>query len=192
ARLDFIIDHSTFKINDLALRCLLRCGLYQLLFLDRVPEYAAVHETVALASTNHKSLINAFLRSFLREKKTWRTRIEACRAEKPDVFYSQPAWLIRKWERAFGVERTGRLLEWNNTIPSVFVRANTLRASAAELREAIAPHLPKETPHPLMFEIGSPGGLFSCEAFRKGWFYAQDPSTLRAVELLDPQPGETI
>jgi len=192
ARLDFVMDQSTFKIKEMGVRCLLRTGLYQLLFLDRVPEYAAVNETVALAPSNRTSLVNAFLRSFIRERENWRKRIESCRTEKPEVFYSQPGWLIRKWERVFGKNRTRQLLEWNNTIPGVFVRTNTLKSSPGQLQAALKAHEPKASSHPLMFEIGSPQGLFSGEAFRQGWFYAQDPSTLRSVELLDPQPGESI
>ena len=192
ARLDFVIDHSTFRVKVLPLRCLLRCGLYQLLFLDRVPEYAAVNETVALAPAGLRSLANAFLRSFLRERKNWLQRLESCRETKPDVFYSHPAWLIRRWERAFGGDRARQLLGWNNTIPGVFIRANTLKCSCEELKPALQDHLPKSTPHPLAFQVESPGGLFASEAYRQGWFYAQDPSTLKAVELLDAHPGDTV
>ena len=192
ARLDFVVDHSTFQVKDLTLRCLLRCGLYQLLFLDRVPEYAAVNETVALAPAGLRSLANAFLRSFLRERKIWLQRLESCRTEKPGVFYSHPAWLIRRWERAFGKDRTRRLLDWNNTIPGVFVRTNTLKSSPEQLKRALQEHRPKAAPHPLAFRIESAGGLFAGDAYRHGWFYAQDPSTLKAVELLDPRPGETV
>jgi 16S rRNA (cytosine967-C5)-methyltransferase len=192
ARLDFLIDRSTFEIKDLSIRCLLRCGLYQLIFLDRVPEYAAVDETVGLAPAGLRNLVNAFLRSFLRERKEWLARLEACRADNPEVHYSQPAWLIRRWEQAFGADRARRLLEWNNSIPGVFVRANTLKGTPENLKLALAEHGPKATAHPLALQIESPGGLFSTPAFRDGLFYVQDPSTLKAVDLLDPQPGESI
>src|SRR5436189_174475 len=92
ARLDFVMDQSTFKINEMPLRCLLRSGLYQLLFLDRIPEYAAVNETVALAPANRTTLVNAFLRSFIRDRDNWRQKIESWRTEKPEAYYSQPAW----------------------------------------------------------------------------------------------------
>lgn len=192
ARLDFIIDHSSFKIRESGLRSLLQTGLYQLLFLDRVPDYAAVNETVALAPPRHKGLVNAFLRAFLRERADWNARINSCRESKPEIFYSHPVWLIRKWDRAFGTPRTARLLEWNNGIPPVFVRANTLKAPVDRLQSALADHQLKATPHPLVFEVGSPHGLFSTEAFVQGWFYVQDPGTLKAVDCLDPQPGETV
>jgi len=191
-RLDFIIDGSTFRIKDLPVRCLLRCGLYQLLFLDRIPEYAAVHETVGLAPAGLRNLVNAFFRSFLREKKEWCARIDACRDPQPEVFYSHPAWLIRRWQECFGRERTRQLLEWNNQVPGLFIRANTLKCKPAELETSLREHALKPATHPLALQVGSPGGLFATRAYRDGWFYAQDPSTLKAVDLLDPQPGETI
>lgn len=192
ARLDFVIDQSSFKIKEMSLRCLLRTGLYQLLYLDRVPEYAAVNETVSLAPSNRTSLVNAFLRSFIRERDKWRQRFEDCRTDKPEVYFSQPGWLIRKWARIFGEDRSRKLLEWNNTIPGVFIRTNTLKCPPEKLQVALKAHEPKATSHPLVFEIGSPQGLFSSEPFRSGWFYVQDPSTLRSVDLLDPQPGESV
>jgi len=67
ARLDFVIDQSTFKVKERSLRLLLHGALFQLLFLHRVPTYAVVDEAVKLSPARSKKLVNAFLRGFLRE-----------------------------------------------------------------------------------------------------------------------------
>ncbi len=192
ARLEFVIQNSSFKIKDDSLRTLLHCALYQLLFLDRVPDYAVVNEAVELAPDRAKKFTNAFLRGFLRDREGWQKRLEETRESQPEVYYSHPRWLVERWEKFAGAPRTRRLLEWNNTIAPLFIRVNTLKTSTESLMPRLESHFPKLASNPLAVEIGKPAGLFRNPAFLEGGFYAQDPSTLNSVELLDPKPGEKV
>ncbi|MBV9462836.1 MAG: 16S rRNA (cytosine(967)-C(5))-methyltransferase RsmB, partial [Verrucomicrobiae bacterium] len=96
------------------------------------------------------------------------------------------------WRKRFGRDRTVRLLEWNNSIPPVCVRLNTLRSSPEDILQALLKFQPKPTPHPLAYCLERPAGVFESEAFAAGSFYAQDPSTLAAADLLEARPGDSI
>jgi len=112
---------------------------------------------------------------------------------------SHPTWLCARWEKQFGSEPLRRLLEWNNTPPATYARVNTLRGNPEQLREQWAREnvsaslVPAEwAGQSLVYELESFPPLASLPSFREGRFYVQDPSTLLAVALLDPQPGESI
>ena len=103
--LDWLIDQQTDgRPQQPIVRQLLRLGLYQLLWLDRIPAHAAVHETVELAK--HLGLgpvagfINAFLRKVTRDLPTFRTRLETLEQSDPGIRFSHPDWLCRRWDLA--------------------------------------------------------------------------------------------
>lgn len=119
-----------------ALLNLLRLGLYQIFWLDRIPPHAAVHETVELAKrTGHGAqagFINAVLRGYLRETAEIKKILADMRISQPALGWSHPAWLVEKWLQQFGEEKTRRLLEWNNTPPKTFARVNSLKFQPAQ------------------------------------------------------------
>lgn len=125
--LDRIIDQSTKgKKLDSAVRIALRIGLYQLLFLDKVPDYSAINESVNLVQfakkTSAKGFVNAILRRATREK------IELQFADDVDrisVETSHPRWLIEKWVGQFGKSETEKLAAANNEIPQIAFRMTT-------------------------------------------------------------------
>ena len=114
-----------------ALQNLLRLGLYQIFWLDRIPEHAAVHETVELAKQSgfgpQAGFVNAVLRGYLREADETRKLLANLKISDPAIGYSHPQWLVEKWQKQFGDERTRQLLEWNNSPPKTFARVNTLK-----------------------------------------------------------------
>ncbi|MET0753005.1 MAG: 16S rRNA (cytosine(967)-C(5))-methyltransferase RsmB [Pyrinomonadaceae bacterium] len=119
--LDRIIEKLTNKNVekfDLAVVLALRLGLYQLLFLDKIPDYSAINESVNLVQkakkTSAKGLVNAVLRRVLREKVELDFTDEI---EKISVKTSHPRWLIEKWTRQFGFEETEKLALANNETP---------------------------------------------------------------------------
>jgi 16S rRNA (cytosine967-C5)-methyltransferase len=221
--LDWLIALKTGgREQKLPLHNLLRLGLYQIFWLDRIPNHAAVHETVELAKQNgfgpQAGFVNAILRGYLREFDETKKLLSELKISNPAIGFSHPQWLIEKWQKRFGEEKTAQLLERNNTPPKTFARMNTLktdagkliekwreenvdydffrsggRQTAAFLVENESGFLPKAaTFENLIFELKSHPPLNSLKSFRDGWFYIQDPSTLLAPRELGAQPGETI
>ena len=205
ATLDRLIARKTDPAREQrpALKNLLRLGLYQIFWLDRIPPHAAVHETVEQAKRSgygsQAGFINAVLRSYLREADEIRKILADMKTSQPALGWSHPEWLVEKWRRQFGDEKTRQLLEWNNTPPKTFARVNTLKTDAAKLVErwreenVECDFITRDwIGENLAFELKSHPPLHSLGSFRDGGFYVQDPSTLLAPVLLAPQPGETI
>lgn len=204
AALDCLIARKTVRPQQKsALQNLLRLGLYQIFWLDRIPPHAAVHETVELAKHGgfgaQAGFINAVLRGYLRESDAIRKILADLKVSKPALGYSHPEWLVDKWLRQFGADDTRRLLEWNNTPPPTFARVNTLKVEAAKLKEIWQAEKVEFAPAPhdwigadLAFELKSHPALNTLPSFRDGGFYLQDPSTLLAPMLMGAQPGEVV
>ena len=203
--LDCLIARKTDPSRELrpALRNLLRLGLYQIFWLDRIPQHAAVHETVEQAKRagyhSQAGLINAILRAYLREMDEIKKILADMKVSQPALGWSHPGWLVEKWRNHFGDEKTRQLLEWNNTPPKTFARVNTLKTDAAKLvarwREENVDYdfITRDwTGENLAFELKAHPPLNSLGSLRDGWFYLQDPSTLLAPALLGAQTGETI
>jgi 16S rRNA (cytosine967-C5)-methyltransferase len=204
ATLDWLIARKTDnRAQKPALQSLLRLGLYQIFWLDRIPDHAAVNETVELAKLGgfgqQAGFVNAILRGFLREHDETKRLLARLKISQPALGWSHPEWLVEKWRKRFGEGRMRQLLEWNNTPPKTFARVNTLKTNAAELIEkwreenveyAVVRHDWLE--ENLAFELKSHPPLASLASFHDGWFYLQDPGTLLAPALLGAQPGETI
>jgi 16S rRNA (cytosine967-C5)-methyltransferase len=205
ATLDRLIARKTTPGREPrpALVNLLRLGLYQIFWLDRIPPHAAVHETVEQAKRSgyhsQAGFINAVLRGYLREFDEVKKILADMKISQPALGWSHPGWLVERWQKKFGDEKTRALLEWNNTPPKTFARVNTLKTDAAKLVERWREENVEYdfvtrdwTGENLAFELKSHPPLNSLGSFRDGWFYVQDPSTLLAPVLLDAQPGETI
>ncbi len=208
ATLDWLIARRTDgRPQKPALQNLLRLGLYQIFWLDRIPPHAAVHETVELAKREgfgpKAGFVNAILRGYLREFDATRQLLAGLKISDPAIGYSHPQWLVEKWEKRFGADHTRQLLEWNNTPPKTFARVNTLKTDAGKLLEKWREEdveydfvrrdfLRDPDLEAVSFELKSHPPLDSLESFRDGWFYVQDPGTLLAPLELAPQPGETV
>jgi len=138
--LDWLIARKTGgREQKLPLQNLLRLGLYQIFWLDRIPDHAAVHETVELAKQNgfgpQAGFVNAILRGYLREADETKRLLAELKISNPAIGFSHLQWLVKKWQEKFGVEKTLQLLEWNNTPPKTFARVNTLKTDAGKLIE---------------------------------------------------------
>ena len=194
--LDYVIraySSKEFDKLDKSVVQLLRLGLYQLLYMDSVPESAAVNETVALASPRQKGFVNAVLRSFLRG---------GCKVDygelsgdaRLSVEYSCPKWLVKMWRSRFGEERTLGLLRSSLGRPPLFLGVNTLRCSADELIAALAEDGINARRNELLSDCvelmsGSPD---CCSAYWRGLFHVQDISSQLCCKILGAKPGETV
>jgi 16S rRNA (cytosine967-C5)-methyltransferase len=202
--LDWMIHRRTNGRPQLpALQDLLRLGLYQLFFLDRVPAHAAVHETVELAREagfpQQSGFVNAVLRGCDRDRQPLQMEIERLKEADPAIAWSHPAWLVERWQGRFGKAGLRKMLEWDNSPPPTFVRVNTLRTTPEQLNErwategVIAGAVDHDwIPAGHVYHLQSHPPLAGLGSFLEGGFYVQDPSTLLAVRELDPQPGEAI
>ncbi len=179
--LEFVVEKLAPKSPRPLVGNLLKLGLYQLLFLDKIPPHAAVHETVALAKRQASPAEAKFVNAVLRNAQQSRVSIDAA---PPWTRCSHPRWLWERWVAHFGLEQTRTLCEWNNLPPPLYIRRNTLRAGQP-------PGEPTRF-HPLAYRVREAAGLFDSPAWVAGAFYIQDPSTLVAVDVLDPQPGESV
>lgn len=192
---------STRRWGQLAppVQTVLRLGAYQLLFSDRIPPHAAVHESVALAKVmageGDVGFSNAVLRALDRRKSELVVPdlldhpIDHLTAE-----YSHPVWLVRRWLKRFGLQRTLAFCRSNNAIPPTTLRVNSLRVTRERLIEVLA----KEgvstqpclvSPQGLVLKTGTPA---SPRAFAQGWYYVQDEAAQLVALAVAPQPGERI
>ena len=142
ATLDRLIARKTTPGREPrpALVNLLRLGLYQIFWLDRIPPHAAVHETVEQAKrsgyVSQSGFINAILRAYLREFDEVKKILADMKISQPALGWSHPEWLVERWRKNFGDEKTRALLEWNNTPPKTFARVNTLKFRRDEFHES--------------------------------------------------------
>jgi 16S rRNA (cytosine967-C5)-methyltransferase len=203
-RLDTHLQHTLKargkKIEPRLLH-LLRLGAYQILFMDRVPESAAVNESVRLAKVLFKNekitgFVNGLLRSVIRNKDR---DLFPPFAERPiehiSQAFSHPSWLVERWVREFGPETARILCAANNRKPPFAVRTNTLKITREELHRRMAEE--GLSSQPTFF---SPEGLFLKKSpllaeerlFQDGLYFVQDESSQVVSHLLSPHPGERI
>lgn len=194
--LDYIIRaYSTKEFDSLEKTAvnLLRMGLYQLLYMNSVPESAAVNETVSLASARQKGFINAILRGFIRDN----CKIdygELSGDARLSVEYSCPKWIVKMWRNRFGEEKTLDLLKSSLGRPPLFLRVNTLKCSADELiatlnEDGLEARKNAILPDCVELMRGSPD---CCSAYWRGLFHVQDISSQLCCKILDAKAGETV
>ena len=182
-------------------RALVRMTAYQLVYLERVPPFAAVDDAVSLARQLARpgvpEFVNAVLRSFARRGA--REREPAAPADPIEalaVRSSFPSWLARRWVERYGADEAGALMRALNERPPLALRANTL----ATTREALAARLRDEdrvdtTPAGLAPEglIATHGGRPGAwRAFADGAFVVQDEASMLVARLLEPRAGDTV
>jgi 16S rRNA (cytosine967-C5)-methyltransferase len=200
--LDWQIDRLS-KVPRLApaVRNILRLGAYQLLFLDRIPPFAAVSTAVDLAKEASGiaggRLVNGLLRSLIRGKEAPLPLPDPAREpiRHLSVAHSHPEWLIEKWLTQWGEARTVALCLHNNTPPPVTLRVNILKTT----RERLAADLAAEGASSVVPTVHAPQGLqvkgvhvATLASFQRGEFYVQDEGAQLVSFLVAPKPGEAI
>ncbi|HZV35996.1 MAG TPA: 16S rRNA (cytosine(967)-C(5))-methyltransferase RsmB [Verrucomicrobiae bacterium] len=240
--LDWLISRKTAgRTQKEELRILLQLGLYQMFWLNRVPDHAAVHVTVELAKHMgfgpQAGFVNAILRGYTRERDETKKLLAELKTTQPSMGYSHPEWLWKRWQQHWDAEKAARLMEWNDTPPPTYARVNLLKTDATKLAAIwesegvkfrplgesvegrdIALRCPRTAQRAVptlsegttteqatrltqpwdwvkgdeLFELESHPPLASLRSLRDGLFYIQDPSTLLAVQVLDPQPNEIV
>lgn len=179
-------------------RALLRLTAYQLIFLDRVPRWAAVDEAVSVARLKSRvpgpaEFVNAVLRSFTRAPGP--PRLPALPVEAAGVRWSFPDWMAARWIDRYGMEEAERLMAALDERPPVTIRANTLRISREDLAARLRDEELAETDPTTLAPEGLTvrrGAVGRWAAFAAGWCAIQDEASMLISRLLDPQPGELV
>ena len=198
--LDYMIGRYVADLRKAqpAIRELLRLGFYQIFLMDRVPPSAACDTAVELAKKHGRrgadSFVNGVLRAALREPE---------RAALPDGRNAHalalrtwhPKWLVERWMRAYGYERTEELCRCNNTSAPLSVRVNTLRTNRPALMEqftAAGAQVCASAWVPDGIVLGTHGALDELAPLCMGLAQVQDESSMLVAHVLAPEPGMTV
>lgn len=181
-------------------RAAVSIGIYQLLFLDRVPDYAVVDSSVKM--TRHYGQIeagwvNALLRRLCREREHWK---EAYPSElNPDealsIRYSFPRWMIEKWLKVMPKEILVEFLQWNNRRPEIILRFNPLKVNskqAQELLDNLKIRWTQSQLDAMFFTVGHSGDQHALKPVLQGFAAVQDHSQGLVARIVNPKPGERI
>ncbi|TAJ77108.1 16S rRNA (cytosine(967)-C(5))-methyltransferase RsmB [bacterium] len=201
-RIDWHLNRSLRRSLSAAnpyLRNLLRLTLYQLLFLNKVPDYAAVNEAVELAKKHRGpgagGLVNGVARRVLREKELQEPNAQADIVSRLAILWSHPDWLVKKWLDYFGREETASLLKANNQEPPLTLRANRLKGSRASLIEMLREKGFNADPAPCSpqgVSLKQSSAVDRLPGFEEGLFQVQGEASQIVGYILDPRPGERI
>lgn len=194
-QIDHIINRysktKTEKMKPL-IRNLLRMSVYQILYMDRVPDSAACNEAVKLAVKRHfsglKGFVNGVLRTVSREK-------DSLVFDTPSLAYSIPQWMYDMWEKEYGREKAGAIAASFLRDGPTWVRCNLSRASRKEILESLASQGVAVTGLSWLESMISISGydyLESLESFWNGWIQVQDVTSALVSELADPKEGDYI
>ena len=197
--LDYILSqYSKTKVSKMQpeIREILRAALYQLLFLDKIPESAAVNEAVnsakEFASQKSAGFVNGILRAFLRNEKKY--SLPKSRKELLSVKYSVPVWLVSHFEKYYGEETAKNFFESLEEHPPVFIRVNTTKTTEDDLIKLLSDEgvTAEKTNLKNALSLKNQGNPTSLKAFADGLFHVQDLSSQLACFLLSPKEDSVL
>ena len=174
---------------------ILHLGLYQLQLMDKIPESAAVNESVELAKKyckkqhNASGLVNGVLRNAVRSKDTLKEPLSW------EDKYSHPGELINLLKAYVGKERIEAMLKANNAIAPMTAQVNTLKITSDALQERLKTEGVTAEKHPWLPDclvLSSTGNIEQLSTFREGLFYIQDPAAKLSVLCADIRPGQEV
>ncbi|MDP9750026.1 16S rRNA (cytosine(967)-C(5))-methyltransferase RsmB [Thermoanaerobacter pentosaceus] len=197
--LDFILSFFVKKPADEKSKIFLEMGLYQLLYMDKVPSYAAINETVNIAKNvlgiKRANFINAVLRSYEREKeKVIFPDKERDLRKYLMVTYSYPDWIVERLLNNYDEEKAEALLKSLNEKPKICYRVNTLKIDIEDLKRLLVSHgiaykKGYYLEEALYIDIKNPE---SHQLYKEGLIYIQDEASMLVSKILNPKEGETV
>ena len=196
---DFYIDSfSTAKKLEPKLRDILRLGIYQLLFMDKIPARAAVSECVALCKSEGyqraSGLVNAVLRRVAEKKDALPEIPNVGSAEHLSIKYSHPLWLAKKLVDEHGYGFAEGFLKANNAPPGLTVQVNTLKVTTSDYVKAldrIGIGYSANEDSDGCIELNN-GNVTALPGYDEGLFYVQDKAARTAIEISSIRPGLTV
>jgi len=200
--IDFLIgEFSNITMEEMKpeLKNILRVGLYDMLFMNSTPDYAAINEAVELAkirmSDKSGDLVNAILRNIQRDlgnlpKPTFKDRTKLVATT-----FSHPEWLVARWSKRLGEREAFQLMQINNQNPQYYIRVNNLRTKTENFKlrmEKAGIECEESDWLPGYFKVSSVQPFIEKGWLEKGFCQVQDIAAGFAPIILDPQPGESI
>lgn len=200
--LDFVLgEFSSIKMEDMKapLKNILRLGLYEMLFMDSTPDYAAINESVEAAKLRlgHKSgdLVNAILRNIQRDLEDLPKPAFEDRTKLIATTFSHPEWMVERWVEKFGEREAFQLMQSNNQRPDYYVRVNNLRTKTEnfKLRMEKSDIAFEESDWlPGYFKVETVQPFIAKNWLKRGVCLVQDIAAGFAPTILEPEPGESI
>ena len=202
--LDYVISlHSSTKLKKISPYVLnvLRVGVYQLLFMDKIPPSAAVDECVKAIKKSSVSRLSGYVNAVLRAvKKEDILNLADNTCETLSIKYSYPLWLVKRWEREFGTQFTKELLISLNKKSPLYVRCNTLVNSTQEFKESLSSagieyeevKIEHFKDYNYSFKLSNIKDISRVPGFNDGSFYIQDPAASLAAYLLESKEEDSI
>lgn len=200
--LDYIIkQYSKIPLRKIELKTkmILRLGILQLLFMDKIPESAAVNESVNLAK-KHKlqkssGFINGILRSITRSEEKYKLPDKSNKILYYSVKYSAPQELVKLWINSYGELNTEQLLKSLGGRPKICARVNTLKNDKNSLIAELAKENVKAEEIPFLenaVSLTETGSIERLSAYKSGKLHIQDASSQLCVDFLSPKPREVL
>lgn len=201
--LDWVLNlflHKSVSGQNPWLRNALRISLYQMLFMEKIPDYAIVNSAVELvrakAGSKLAGVANGVLRNLARNRTAIRYPEGGDSCQYLAVFYSQPEWLVQKWLAEYDIELVRAMLTYFNQRPGMVLRNNEMMGTREELiaeleLDGVYCQPSRRTPWGLSVE-GLDKSLEKLQAYQAGRFYVQNEASMLVVSILDAQPGELI
>lgn len=202
-----LLDFYLSKFSNIPLRRMeskvvqaLRLGLYQMLFLSRIPQSAAVNSSVELTRTHCKNprapgMVNAILRSLQRNLNQLPTIPQNDPAEYLSILYSHPVWLVEELLPLLGSEGTAEYLQANNSQPPITAMVNTTKATTQQVAQLLAEQGVEVASHPWLEDcliLNKTGNLERLDAYQQGLFYVQDPASRLMALASGAAPGMRV
>lgn len=201
-QIDWILNqYSSTKTEKMkpVIRTILRMSVYQILYMDRIPDSAACNEGVKLAVSRRfaglKGFVNGILRRVSREKEAIREALSSSLDLDPSVRYSIPKWLYAMWREELGEEQTHRLLEAFLKERPLYFRCNESLASREEILSSLKGQGAEGIPSPILpgvLSVQNYDRLEGLEVFQKGWIQVQDLSSCLAGAVPPIKPGAYV
>ncbi len=193
-RLDHIISaYSKIPLRKISPDVLniLRMGVYQALFMDKIPDYALTNESIKLVKkckkTSASGFVNAVLRGVLRGDKE--IKYPAGRLENLSTYYSCPLWICKMWDKMFP-EKLEDLLRSMSEKPAFSVRVNTLKMTVDEFIKKRGGEKSKLQKDVVVLQSGL--DVKKDDLFQNGYYYVQDEASAMVAEYLAPEKGQTV
>ena len=178
---------------------ILRIGAYQILFLDKIPDSAAVNTSVELAKLSKRGqasgLVNAVLRKISQNKESLPPIPDRNEIQRLSIQYSHPKWLTKRMVNLLGREEAERFLASNNQIAPLTIQVNPLKTTTENLMEELRQAGIEVRPQgwvPDCLELSGTGDLTALPAFREGKFLVQDPAARLVSLIAGIRPGQKV
>ena len=199
---EIYIDYIIEKMSKIGLKrihkhifILLRMGIYQMVFMDGVPDRAAVHESVELSkkygNKGSRGFVNGMLRNFSRNKEDLSKIRVKDKAKRISIKYSHPMWMVNYFIEEFGYEFTESLCKANNETPNFTIRVNEIVTNKNDLKKRLIDRnfeVKDSIYSKSSIIIKNPKNITDLSEYKDGLFSIQDVSSSLVGEVINPEP----